>query len=102
VSQNTAGAPDSLDVSPALRAMIKEYGIPEEVIERKYMSYAMTSRMSGQDANWNDDVDDHGRSIGAVSEAEIKAARRDMHQTILNRIKIAFVTEGWLPIDPSS
>jgi hypothetical protein len=94
--------PDTLDVGPSLKAMMAEYGIPDEVVERKYMSYAMALRMSGQDANWNDDIDDHGRSIGALSQAEIEAARRDIHQAILNRIKVALVTEGWSPVDPTS
>lgn len=29
---------EGVDFGPALRAMMREYGIPEEMLERKYMS----------------------------------------------------------------
>ena len=90
---------EGVDFGPTLRAMMREYGIPEEMLERKYMSYFMSLRMTGQSSNWNDEIDEHGRSIGALTEQEIEAAKNDMHQAILNRIKVALVSEGWVPVD---
>lgn len=91
---------DESEYGPALKAMMDEYGIAEEVVQRKYVSYALTLRLSGRNSDWNEDVDEHARAIGALSEQEIAAARHDFHQAVLNRIKIALVSEGWLPVDP--
>lgn len=88
-----------IKVDPPLRAMMDEYGIPMEVIKNKYVSYAAALRASGRESNWNADVDTHGYGIGAITPKEITAARIDLHQAILNRIKIALVSEGWLRSD---
>jgi hypothetical protein len=89
------------EIGPGLRAMMTAYGIPDEVIKAKYVSYAMALRMSGKSCNWNDEVDDHARRVGALTESEIETARTDLHQAILNRVKIALVTEGWWPVEPA-
>jgi len=91
---------DGLATDPVLQAMIDEYGIPDELVKQKYVSYALALRMSGRSSHWNGDVDDHGLRIGAVTREDVIRARTDIHQAILNRIKIAFVAEGWYPVHP--
>lgn len=85
-----------LKLDRGLRKMMDEYGIPMEVVQRKYMSYAVVLGASNQQSNWNADIDDHARNIGALTESEIEDAKTDLHKAILNRIKVAFVSEGWI------
>jgi hypothetical protein len=87
------------ELTPVLRSMMKEYGIPDEVIRRKYLSYSLALEASGSKSNWNDDVDDHARRIGALTEGEIQRARSDFDQAVVNRVVVALVSEGWTRVD---
>lgn len=66
-----------------------QFGVPEEMVSRKYMSYFMALRASGSTENWNEDIDDHARSIGALTEEQIDRARTDFNQAVLNRVIVA-------------
>ena len=45
-------------------------------------------------SHWNADIDQIARGTGALTEKEIEAAQTDMHQAILNRIKLRLVMEA--------
>lgn len=84
------------DAARRLSALSWQYDIPGDVIKRKFRSYSATLQMSDQDSNWNDDINDHARQIGALSEDEIEAAKSDLLAAIVNRVKLALVMEGWI------
>jgi tetratricopeptide (TPR) repeat protein len=67
--------------------------ISEEEFQMWYQGYQLSLSMDGKQSNWNDDIDDLARSIGALTEAEIAKARTDFHQAILNRIKMRIAME---------
>lgn len=85
---------EGLELDAGLRRIMEEYGISEEYIRRKYVAYAVSLQAMDQGTGWNNDIDDYAREIGALTEDEIKAAWTDRHQAILNRIKVALVSEG--------
>ena len=84
-----------LNVGAGLRKLMKDYGIPMEVVERKYASYLVALKASGRSSNWNADIDDDARKRGALTHKEIQAARTDLHKAILNRVKLALHSEGF-------
>lgn len=85
-----------VELDSGLRRMMDEYGIPEKYIQRKYLSYAVVLQAMDEGTGWNNDIDDRAREIGALTEDEIRAAWTDRHKAILNRIKVALVSEGYI------
>lgn len=73
-----------------------ELGISEEAFKIKYKSYYASLSIFGRESNWNDDIDDLARAVGALTEKEIEAARTNFHQAILNRIKLSVVMDNRL------
>jgi tetratricopeptide (TPR) repeat protein len=63
-------------------------GISEEQFNVWYESYRMALSLSGKDSDWNDDIDGLARTVGALTEEEIEAARTDFNQAVINRIKM--------------
>lgn len=86
--------PEGLELDAGLRRMMEEHGLSEEYIRRKYVAYAVSLHAMDQGTGWNNDIDDYAREIGALTEEEIRAAWTDRHQAILNRVKVALVSEG--------
>lgn len=82
-----------------LERMSKGYGIPKDVIQRKLELYAQALRVSDQSSDWNADIDDVAREVGALTEEQIEAARTDRLTAVVNRVKVALVMEGWIPED---
>jgi tetratricopeptide (TPR) repeat protein len=60
-----------------------------------YMSYYMVLNGMHKQSRWNDDIDQIAREVGALTEKEIEAAHTDLHQAILNRIKLRLVMDGF-------
>jgi hypothetical protein len=79
---------------PGRKEIIEQFGISEDDFNSLYLSYWLALSASEETRNWNDDIDDFARELGAVSEQEIKVAQKDMHQAVLNRIKVRLVADG--------
>lgn len=75
-------------------SIMAEFGITAETFERKYASYEIALTLGGERSHWNAEIDDYARSINALSEQEIRAAHKDMHQAVLNRVKVSLATGG--------
>ena len=75
--------------------IIREFGISERLFLIKYVSYGMALRTGGATSHWNDDVDELALETGALTEDEIRLAETDLHQAIMNRVKLALVMGGF-------
>jgi tetratricopeptide (TPR) repeat protein len=53
-----------------------------------YHGYQFSLSSSGHDRDWSRDIEGLGRELGALTEADIEAARTDFHQAIVNRIRV--------------
>lgn len=83
-----------VDLGTALRTLVKEHDIPFELVERKYMGYLVALQAAGKSSNWNADIDQMARRKGVFNNKEIQRAHSDLHQAILNRVKLALHMEG--------
>lgn len=90
--------PTTGDITADVKALAEQFGLVDEFVRRKYISYMLALSATETENNWNAEIDDFARSIDALTESEIKAARTDFHQAILNRIKVALVAEGAEPL----
>jgi tetratricopeptide (TPR) repeat protein len=70
-----------------------ELGITQEQFDIWYQSYQFALQMSSKSSNWNDDIDTMAREVGALTEAQIAAARTDFQQAVLNRIRLRVAME---------
>src|SRR5690606_14256785 len=80
--------------APSVRTaeeIMSEFGLSDEEFSQQCAAYNFSLGLSGQSANWNGDVDDFARSLNALSENEIEAARTDFEQTIFNRVILRHV-----------
>jgi tetratricopeptide (TPR) repeat protein len=90
-------SPPSDQVAPAIRdrdAIVAEFALAQGEFDLLYQSYQFSLTFTGNQTNWNDEIDDYARSIGALRNAEIALAKSNLHQAILNRIIVRAVTEG--------
>ena len=80
-----------------IRDLSERFGLAEEFVRRKYAAYVLSLSMMGRSGHWNDDIDGFARGIGALTEAEIRAAQTDLHQAVLNRVAVALTAERGEP-----
>jgi tetratricopeptide (TPR) repeat protein len=75
-----------------------QLGKSEEELGDRYLSYYIGYYMvlsnNHKQSNWNNEIDQIAREVGALTEEEIEAAKKDLHQAILNRIKLRLVMEA--------
>ncbi len=64
--------------------IIAEFGISEEKFQSKYQSYEFALRMLNNDGDWNSDIRNIEEEF--CSEDEIKEAKINFNQAVLNRI----------------
>lgn len=83
-----------------LDRMAEDFDIPEDVIARKFKSYALTIQSSSQGSDWNADIDDEAREVGALTEEQIEGAKSNPLTAVVNRVKLALVMEGYIPGKP--
>lgn len=66
--------------------IISEFALSSEGFSISFSSYKFSLGLSGDSSNWNKDIDNYARSIGALSEEEIEQAKTNFERAILNRI----------------
>jgi len=71
--------------------------ITKGTFEELYEAYHAALFCSGNEFNWNSDVDDYSRSVNALRESEMFLARVDLKQAVINRIIVRLVSEGISP-----
>jgi len=86
-------------VAQDLASLAGQFGLAEQYVQTKYSSYLLVLSMHDAEGNWNDEIDDYASDIGALTEDEIVRARTDLHRAVLNRVKVALVSEGAEPIE---
>lgn len=86
-----------VDVGTALRTLMKEHSISFETAERKYMEYMVALQSADRSSNWNADIDQMAKQRGFLNNKEIQRAHSDLHRAVLNRVKVAFYMDGFLP-----
>lgn len=87
-------AKDELRYIEVLRSSAEEskrFEITEENFITLYQSYSWVLSSSGQESDWNKDIDNLGREIGALTDKDIEKARTDFHQAVLNRVRVKVV-----------
>lgn len=65
-----------------------------------YEAYSFSLAQFPQTSHWNQDIDPLARDKNALSENEIKQAETDIHQAILNRIKMRLIMTHTLECSP--
>jgi hypothetical protein len=68
--------------------VILEFGISAAEFDGLHTSYLFALAEARRTSGWNDEIDGHARALGALTEAEIRRARTDMAQAVLNRVVV--------------
>jgi hypothetical protein len=88
--------------------VLVEFGISDDEFVLRYKSYFLALTMSGAQSNWNDEIEEYARSLGALRESEISLAKSNLHQAVVNRIIVRFAdarehgSRGQRPVQSST
>jgi hypothetical protein len=82
---------DAADWDP--NQVAERFGVPVEVVVRKYRSYKLTLQLAGKDRDWNADIDALALKKGAFTERMAERAKTDFNQAAWNRVLLALHME---------
>jgi tetratricopeptide (TPR) repeat protein len=69
-------------------SIARQLGISQDLFDIWYRRYTAALETGERSSDWNTDIDDLARQVGALTEQEISRGRTDLHQAVLNRVKL--------------
>ena len=85
---------NELDYIAGIRRGAAHFGIAESQFYSLQQSYQTALSTVGKKTHWNADIDDFGRSLGALTEADIVTAQTNFGQAIWNRIAVRLASDN--------
>lgn len=70
----------------------RKYEFTDDEFNMLFTSYTFSLKSSGENANWNDDIEEYSSNAGISSE-QIKQAKSDFTEAVLQRIETRFYME---------